>query len=189
MPNTTAAYYHTNDIRLLPIVELRLQEDFVGDAPNYVMFRQVEEESSFSLSPITRQTSRGGEVTVGYNFEATIYVPFNKFKYDSALAEVNSTDAASMIAVLERIKNKRVTVSLILGASGFTSTDILKVINYTDESTVELGAKKCLLSYSITSLPLRPRLSIKITGFVKSIADNREPGSAASESSTTTVFT
>lgn len=190
MSATIANYYHTKDIRLLPIVELQLREDVSGGDVNFIRFRQVEEESSFNLAPITRQSSRGGEVTVGYKFEATIYVPYNKFKYDADLvAAANTDDSASMIAVLERIKNKRVSVQLHLGAISGGGTDVQKVINATGYSIVQLGVKKCLLSYSITSLPLRPRLSIKITGFTKSIADNREPGSAASESTSTTVFT
>jgi hypothetical protein len=190
MSATIAHFYHTKDIRLMPIVELQLREDVTGGDPNFIRFRQVEEESSFTLTPITRQSSRGGEVTVAYKFEATIYIPFNKFKYDADLVEAaNTDDSASMIAVLERIKNKRVSVALFLGASSSAGSDIQKVINATASSIVQLGVKKCLLSYSITSLPLRPRLSIKITGFTKSIADNREPGSAASEASYTTVFT
>lgn len=181
-------YFHTNDIRLLPITELQLKEDLPESDVNYIRFRQIEEESSFTLTPITRASNRGGEVVVAYRFEATIYVPFNKFKYNAALAETNSTDAESMIAVLERIKNKRVHVSIALGDVN-DGTGLEKSINSTDGSWLRLGAKKASLSYSITSLPLRPRLAIKIIGFTKSIADNREPGSVFSEGSTTTVFT
>ena len=68
-----------NSITPMPWNGLRLRIcPFVEDE-EIITIHYLEEESSYKITPKTRDDRRGGKITLGYNIEAIAYISHNNY--------------------------------------------------------------------------------------------------------------
>lgn len=74
------------EVALMPIrgIQFFSQVEWGDPYDANIIIHNLEAESSFRLSPITRNTHLGTIKRLGYRFEATLYIPYNKL-YDNNL--------------------------------------------------------------------------------------------------------
>lgn len=153
-------------VRLLP---LRAAQFMKGDG-TYLKCYHIEEESSFDLIEKNISHYQSGEICLGHTVEASLVIPHNYFDENPGLVDL-----------LESFKGTRPDTHLFFGKSvPFFSAPLEippHVINATDGFEVHLE-KICTFSYEIRYVHLRPRLTIKLKGFVEDLTKVPfEPGS------------
>lgn len=156
-------------ILLLPIRSVGFIEEFSGSTQeNDFALYEIEKESAYSVLPILRADDGGGQRTIGYKVEATIYTPHNKFSSNGLMAK------------LERFakKSKKVTnpnddnhYHIVLSTGTAISLPELKggSLNSTGKQTITLCNLNgnVSLNWAIESVEYRPRMKISITSNFK----------------------
>ena len=154
-------------VRLLP---LRAAQFMKVDA-TYLKCYHVEEESSFDITPKVIADYKGGEICLGFNIEVSLVLPHNYFDENPGVMDL-----------LESFKGTRPDTHIFFGTSApFFSVPLEippHVINATDGFECHLE-KICTFSYEIRYIQFRPRLTIKLKGFVADLTKVPfEPGSS-----------
>lgn len=129
------------EIKLMPIAGVSIYAND-GDGAGWTHFRNVTSESSFSIEPITRPSSRGGEVTVGYNNTITLYVPHSPFSLFGAEPTDETERALARIMKLEAVESYTtfdVDTHLLFGNQILGSTDFDHVYNATKSAYIDFG--------------------------------------------------
>jgi hypothetical protein len=140
-------------IHLMPI---RTADFYIYEEHKHVIIEQLEQESSYHITPVTRNTSKGTNVTLGYNLEASIYVPHNAYNNNGLLQELTAMP-----------ENELVFLYLNVGyGNGYVSPPP-KPINFTKGMTVFFYDIKPEIE--IESVEYRPRLIIRIKTFSKNL--------------------
>ena len=149
-----------NEVALMPIraVEFYSQVDWGDPYDANIVIHNLEAESSFNINAVTRNTHLGTIKRLGYKFEATLYIPYDR------LGE-NTLDF-----IFEEILKGRYTLNLILGtARAWTQNgyDPPKAINSTSGMKISISNYALNHSIEIESVEYRPRVVLKLYGFVK----------------------
>lgn len=152
------------EVALMPIrgIQFFSQVEWGDPYDANIIIHNLEAESSFRLSPITRNTHLGTIKRLGYRFEATLYIPYNKL-YDNNLA-----------FILEEVLKGRYSLSLILGTSrGWTENGYTppKAINSTYGTRMSISSFSMNHSIEIESVEYRPRVVLRLFGFVKRLSE------------------
>jgi len=147
----------TTDIALVPLKGVYFYK--AGDS---LVIGDLEQESSMSITSKRRNHYQGGEITLGYFIDITIYVPENKYTGTGLIERLD-----------EYIEDLRTGNTLdIQLAAGNTKislfTSLKDNINYTDNLWIELD-HNCKLNYDIDSLNYRFRMKISIKGFIQDL--------------------
>jgi len=90
-------------IQLLPLRFLSIYTydgSVYGDPVFFLNLYQLESESSFTLTPITKQTSNGTQRVLGYNGNIIIYLPFNKYGSNELLSQIDSIQSLDKSVLL-----------------------------------------------------------------------------------------
>jgi len=144
-------------IRILPIRAMQI----INEDGFYLKAYHLEEESSLNIDAKTVNHFLGGVIQLGFNIDATIIIPHNQ--YD---------EANGVIDFLETCKNKRLQTHLFFGLSAPYYTAPLTIPPTTANCLHGLVAdfeKLLTISYSINTVALRPRITVKLNGFVKNL--------------------
>lgn len=157
----------TTDVGLMPIrgVQFYSQVSFGDPYDANIILHNLESESSLRIIPITRNTHLGTIRRLGYKLEVTLYIPYNK---------LNTNDGYELINSLEEILKSRYTVSLIFGtAKGFTSGGYTPpaAINSTYGLKITTATYAMQHSVEIETIEYRPRIILRLFGFVKNLLD------------------
>ncbi len=141
-------------INLLPITRLQLYKYASGER---IIIDQIETESSYKITPITRLADSGLAKVLGYNYEITIYVPFNLF------------DSNGLLEAIENLKNEEnvITYLTIGGGGSYVPPEPPKTINCTAQQILAISHTKPYAE--LESVELRPRTIIHINGFTKQL--------------------
>ncbi len=149
----------------------------IADGTDTLTFLQLEKESSYKVSPITRTNDKGMPITIAYEVSATIYIPEN-----------NYGNADWINYHLARFLNKPVRVILVLGdtidwpykpasLTGFNSVLHTKVINFSTKLAanrhfINMGVDTYLTA-EVEGVEYRPRLIIKAQSTIRDYINNR----------------
>lgn len=149
-----------NKATLMPLraIEFYSQIDWGDPYDANVVIHNFEAESSFKISPVSRNTHHGTVRRLGYNFEATLYLPYNK------LGE-NSFDF-----IFEELLKGRYSIVLCLGfAKGWSENGYIApmAINTTYGMKVAISNFSMNHTIEIESVEFRPRVIIRLFGFFK----------------------
>lgn len=153
-----------NNIHLLPFIGYQIyQKTDEGHSANRSdVFYQVESESSYRFTPVTRQRPNGSLATLGHKLELSVYISFNT--YAAFYFFVNK---------LYDYEDELPHHSIILGNGkarpiGLTEESIIppKVINATNNMRIDIQ-RGLDFTFEIESVALRPRTIIRTQGFVK----------------------
>lgn len=126
-------------------------------------FYNLESESNLRIIPITRDTHWGTIKRLGYKFEATLYVPYNKLNI--------SYDGYDLINVLENIFKGRYTIILDLGTAQHLPDYTPPVaINSTWGMKIK-SDYNINHSIEIETVEYRPRIILRIFGFIRKLSD------------------
>ena len=151
-------------VALMPIrgIQFYSQVEWGDPYDANIIIYNLEAESSFRISPITRNTHLGTIKRLGYKFEATLYIPYNK-SYDN------------LNFIFEEVLKGRYSFILILGnVKGWMPNDHTPPIAI--NST--FGMKLIISNYStnhsieIETVEYRTRIVLKIFGFVRKLSEN-----------------
>jgi len=143
----------SDSIYLMPIRSLQIQD--VND--DWLIIEHLESESSFSLSPITRNNYLGQEIQLGHRIELNAYVPHNLFTTNGLINRLKVINASSGLVMLK------------LGYGDDLVATPPKTINYNNKMKfVSFGAK---LTYTIENTEFRPRMIINCKHFIKDISN------------------
>ncbi|HPD33977.1 MAG TPA: hypothetical protein PKV40_06525 [Candidatus Kapabacteria bacterium] len=153
-----------NQVALMPIRGIQFYSKVEWGDPYdaNIIIHNLEAESSFRLSPITRNTHLGTIKRLGYKFEATIYLPYNKLQDNN------------LNFIFEEVLKGRYSISLLLGnAKGFTENQYEAPIpiNTTSGLTFRLSNHNTNHSIEIESVEYRPRVVLRLFGFVKRLLE------------------
>ena len=151
-------------VALLPIraVEFYSLVDWGDPYDANIVIHNLEAESSFNIIAVTRNTHLGTIKRLGYKFEATLYIPYNN------LAE-NSFDY-----IFEEVLKGRYTLSIILGtARAWTENGYNPPIAINSTAGMKISISNYALNHTIEieSVEYRPRVVLKLFGFVKRLND------------------
>lgn len=165
-------YTITESIALMPLRAITIFDNI-----NNLTLFQLEAESSYQIVPITRTNDEGGQKSIAYKLNATIYCPFNK------PLDRNEED---FIGLLDKLKTN-VSVTLALGDietwSGFNEEEnetnitnlnyylVTKPINCTGGGYIQTDAN-ANITYEIESVEFRSRLIIRVQAFMRSLYNN-----------------
>jgi hypothetical protein len=125
-----------------------------------IIIHNVEAESSFRFVPITRNTHLGTIKRLGYKFEATLYIPYNK---------LNDND---LNFIFQEVLKGRYSIFLILGnRRGYTETNYTppQAINTTDGMLINISNNSLNHSIEIEQIEYRPRIVLRLFGFIKTL--------------------
>lgn len=134
---------------------------------------RLESESNYHIKPITRPSSKGGKVTLGYSFEGRLYVSHNEYSGNG------------LIELLQGLANRRDIPADTLDVTGRAQAvlylgnetpiyypsaqlPIPKIENSTNGQWLELS-HQCTVSFEIESVELRPRMIIELNGVFRSL--------------------
>lgn len=156
-------------VELLPIRAVT-----VYNAPDFVSFMNVESESSYRITPITRKTDKGHNRTVAYSVEITIYVPHAAYaKFSDAETFTEGVDESDhLLTRLNELTAKAggVDTHLLLGNGGWNPGSLttgMTVKNATGGVTLDFGHLG--FNYEIESVEFRPRFILHFNGVVRDI--------------------
>lgn len=149
-----------NEAFLMPIraVEFYSQVDWGDPYDANIVIHNLEAESSFNVTAITRNTHLGTIRRLGYKLEATLYIPYNRIG-DNGLD-----------FIFEELLKGRYSVTLILGtARGWTQNgyDPPKAINSTGGMKISISNYAMNHTIEVESVEYRPRVVVKLFGFTK----------------------
>jgi len=170
MPSSSI-YYNTfaDQVLLLPVkaISFFLKEVYGYVEDHYLNIWNLEAESSYRITPVTKKDQKGNMRTLGYNFEGNFYVPHNDYMWTYY---VNNP----LVAYLEQIKTMGAELVLVLGSGVVPITELdevtePRIVNSTGAGYLIIEIDR--LSYEIESVEFRPRLIIHINKFIKDIAD------------------
>lgn len=145
----------TNSIFLMPIRSIHFYKTVEAE---WLIIEQLEAESSFRVSPITRQNAKGFNVTIGYNIEIVCYVPHNDY------------GSNGLITKIEEINSVDNQIFLKMGNTSEIFYDAKDVLNATGKQRLILweGAKT---SMEFESVELRPRLILRINKIKRNLVN------------------
>lgn len=151
------------NVNLLPITSILLQQfDPEGkDVSVYnanLVITNLEAESSYRFPPITKTTFTGKTITLGYKFEATIYIPYNEYH----------TNNLRMILEKVFIYDYILTISLGTYNSVVSGYNPPEPVNSTAGLFINLYRKGYNPSHTIEieSVEYRPRMIIRFNQFL-----------------------
>ena len=165
-----------NNIGLLPIRGVSFCD--VDNSDKLHLF-QLESESSWTITPIQRQTSQGTPITLAHRAELTLYPMLNFFGLSS------STQALTVL--LDSWKNKEIYTQLLLGnvdsdktdwrykpadgAGGLTyplnSSLLTKSVNSTGSMVLNFGNMR--FQFEFEYVEFRPRAIIRLYAIIKQL--------------------
>lgn len=140
---------------------------------NHLNIYQVEQESSFNLDPKTRKSFHGPEITLGYDFKATIYVLDNMWD-KITLGEVIISDK-NLLEDLEHViqdYKQGFQPQIFIGLGRYPGNPLPNmpenIINSDSSAVIQLSPGKITsLKYRIESINYRPRLIIDVSAWIK----------------------
>lgn len=138
-------------INLLPIRSLSV---YLNSTTDYIAFEQLEKESSYNITPITKSNSLGETITLGYKIEVTCYLPYNLYHNNNLISHIN--------LINENPDNSGI---LRLGNSSDIAYTQPEIINSTASMRIIINNIK--LSFEIESVELRPRMILKFSKIIK----------------------
>jgi hypothetical protein len=144
-------------VRILPIRAMQI----INESGVYFKAYHLEEESSMNIDAKTVNHFLSGVVQLGFNIDATIIIPHNQYE-----------DADGIIDFLKTCLNKRLQTHLFFGLSAPYYTAPLTIPPTTANCIHGLVAdfeKLLTITYSINTVALRPRTTVKLNGFVKDL--------------------
>lgn len=133
------------DIGLMPLNAVHIAHN-----GNELHLLFLEQESSYAMNEVTRQTMHGGARLIGHTFSATLYIPQNKLQI--------TMDALN--AFTRAVLN---TVTLDLGKK---NTDVTDYINNANHKCSLVLANSLEMVWREESGELRPRFIATLNGFV-----------------------
>lgn len=138
-------------INLLPIRSLAI---YLNDTTDYIAFEQLEKESSYNITPITKTNSFAEIITLGYKFELSCYLPYNLYHSNELLDKI------------ELINNHSDNSGILrLGNSSDIAYTQPEIINAT--SSMKIVINNIKLSYEIEGVEYRPRMILKLSKIIK----------------------
>lgn len=147
-----------NNVHIIPFMALHMfyNSDFTS-------FSNIEAESSYRYSPITRANSKGGQRFLGYRVEIKTYVPHTVYIDETTYGE-------SMLTRLNTLTQNRHDVQLLLGKRvvALPAEHRGETVNATEGLWLEFH-RLLRMTYEIESVPFKPRLIITHTGIVPKI--------------------
>lgn len=142
-----------NEIKLMPLKALEIIETISSDR---IFIAHLEEESSFSISPITTEHMLKGEITVGYDVSTNIVIPHNDYANNNLL---NLLDE-----VIYNLDNKTYKVYIHFGN---TVTDVNNIIPQPNVSgALKLYLKDYAMFYNIENIKSRPRMFLTVNALI-----------------------
>lgn len=157
-------------ILLLPLRSVTFSDAFAGsDRANDFALFELESESSYSLMPILRSDDRGGQRTLGYRVDATIFSPHNKLSDNGILDKLEYFSKKRRVQGASASDHYHAT--LTLGINDTTSELKGGSTNSTGKQSITLCNLNgnVGLSWSVESLEFRQRLKISITSNFKPV--------------------
>ena len=147
-----------NNVHIIPFMALHMfyNSDFTS-------FSNIEAESSYRYSPITRPNSKGGQRFLGYRIEIKTNVPHTVYIDETTYGE-------SMLTRLNTLTQNRHDVQLLLGKRvvALPAEHRGETVNATEGLWLEFH-RLLRMTYEIESVPFKPRLIITHTGIVPKI--------------------
>jgi hypothetical protein len=152
------------DVALMPIRAIEFYSELEWGDPYdaNVVIHNLEAESSFSITSVTRSTHLGTIKRLGYKFEATLYIPQNR------LSQID------LAYIFEEVLKSRYSIALVLGtARAWTENgyEPPAAINSTSGMKISISNFAMNHSIDIESVEYRPRVVLKLFGFVKKLND------------------
>lgn len=148
------------EIELMPISGLSVYGND-GEGAAFTVIRNIESESSYSITPITRVSSRGGDIVIGYRAQVTIYVPFSpfaKFGEGQNDEEIHALARIIRLAEVELYPDYGVDTHITLGNTalgGGSLTGVNMTVNSTHQAVIDFGRMQ--MTWRIESAEFRPR--------------------------------
>jgi hypothetical protein len=115
---------------------------------------QLEDGSVYNIEPMTRPHFRGGEVTIGYRFDATAVIPHDDYVNNQLIDRFES----------ETWKNKRFLLLLLLGNQPFFGLSGTPPEFSHSNISQYMQISYATIKYKIESGQLRPRMLLTMTG-------------------------
>ena len=144
------------EIKRFPITAIKIYKT-VG---SLVIFHP-EAESSYRIVAKTRTNDTGSQVTLGYTIESTFYIPYNDYKSSGLISSLNALSAEELGVVAVKVYTGTAYPSEV--------TNPPKVINSEGGMQFMLSSDMVRINFEIESIELRPRLLIKVNGFVRDL--------------------
>lgn len=151
------------NVNLLPIREILINQlDPDGKETSVynvnLVITNLEAESNYRFSPITKTTFTGNTITLGYKFEATIYIPYNEYHTN------NLRTILENVIIYDYI----LTISLGTYNSVVSGYNPPEPVNSTAGLWINLYRKGYNPSHTIEieSVEYRPRMIIRFNQFL-----------------------
>lgn len=154
------------NVELMPIRGILLQQFDPDDKEISVYnvnlaINNLEAESNFKITPITRNTFWGQTKTLGYKAEASIYIPYNEYQTNN------------LRTIFENVLIHNYHISLYLGTAKPTITGYNppNPINSTAGMIINFYRSGYNPSHTIEieSVEYRPRMILKLSQFLPDI--------------------
>lgn len=152
-----------NKLNLLPLraVQFFSKVEWGDKADVNLIIYNLEAESDFKITPVTRINDRGVSILLGYKFEATLYIADNSI-FDS------------LALLFEEMLKDRYNFNLVFGNSKAWSAETYDAptnINSTGNLQIQLNNSNTTHIAEIEYIELRPRIKITVQSFVKSLSE------------------
>ncbi len=154
------------NVELMPIRSILMQQFDPNDKDVSVynatlVINNLEAESSYRIAPITRTTFLGQTKTIGYKFEATLYIPYNEYQTNN------------LRSILENVFIYDYLITFFLGTykptiSGYNPPE---PVNSTAGMSINFYRNGYNPSHTleIESVEYRPRLILRLYQFLPDI--------------------
>lgn len=156
------------NVELMPITSILLQQ-FDPDGAEVSIYNvnlaitNIEAESNYRMSPITKKTFLGKTKTLGYMAEATIYIPYNEYQTNN------------LRTIFENVLIHNYQIVLFLGTSKPT------ISGYNPPEPINSTAGMLINWYysgynpshtiEIESVEYRPRMILKLSQFLPKLSN------------------
>ncbi|HOV92258.1 MAG TPA: hypothetical protein PLC04_04160 [Candidatus Kapabacteria bacterium] len=157
-------------IHLIPIKLIQFDGVNIDDYDLWIW--DLEAESSYSIAQYIRNDDRGMQRVLGYQVQATIYVPHNDYKNNGMLERLNWFCNKSHVTNADSAEH--IHIMLNSGGSKGAMPPVGGLINATDLSQQIFLCNlngNVGVNWEIESVQWRPRLKITINAFQKNLTD------------------
>ncbi len=141
-----------NSIYLMPIRAIQFYETVLED---WTAIEHLESGSNFRITSITKQNSKGANVTLGYRVELTANVAHNDYANNGLIERLN------------RINSADFQLHFKMGYGDDIIYTPPKMINYNNKQKIVIENTKIVMEFE--SVELRPRMILKATQFIKNL--------------------
>lgn len=148
-------------INLMPLNGVRICYHQSGDE-KLIYIHQLEEESSYKITPVTRKDGYGNLITLGYNVEAIVYVSHNNYKDNKMLEKLEELTTLPY-------SDGYWHLILMIGDSYRLSNPDIKPINTIQGKGFWIELLSPRFTWELESVQLRPRLILRTNQFIKTI--------------------